>query len=141
MIILKNSTDINDDIREKLNEFILKSFNETRLYTYDKVVYYSNNDSNNDSNKTIIGFIGINDFDETILISQLCTDVNFRNKGIATQLLKFIETTFNSNLILYIKNDSNYKKLYDFYTKRGFIEVYNDSIKYKMKKNKSHINY
>jgi N-acetylglutamate synthase-like GNAT family acetyltransferase len=137
MIILKNSTDINDDIREKLNEFILKSFNETRLYTYDKVVYYSNNDSN----KTIIGFIGINDFDETILISQLCTDVNYRNKGIATQLLKFIETTFNSNLILYIKNDSNYKKLYDFYTKRGFIEVYNDSIKYKMKKNKSHINY
>ena len=137
MIILKNSTDINDDIREKLNELILKSFNETRLYTYDKVVYYSNNDSN----KTIIGFIGINDFDETILISQLCTDVNYRNKGIATQLLKFIETTFNSNLILYIKNDSNYKKLYDFYTKRGFIEVYNDSIKYKMKKNKSHINY
>lgn len=137
MIILKNSTDINDDIREKLNEFILKSFNETRLYTYDKVVYYSNNDSN----KTIIGFIGINDFDETILISQLCTDVNYRNKGIATQLLEFIEISFNSNLILYIKNDSNYKKLYDFYTKRGFIEVYNDSIKYKMKKNKSHINY
>lgn len=140
MIILKNSTDINDDIREKLNEFILKSFNETRLYTYDKVVYYSD-DSNNDSNKTIIGFIGINDFDETILISQLCTDVNYRNKGIATQLLEFIEISFNSNLILYIKNDSNYKKLYDFYTKRGFIEVYNDSIKYKMKKNKSHINY
>ena len=137
MIILKNSTDINDDIREKLNEFILKSFNETRLYTYDKVVYYSNNDSN----KTIIGFIGINDFDETILISQLCTDANYRNKGIATKLLEFIEISFNSNLILYIKNDSNYKKLYDFYTKRGFIEVYNDSIKYKMKKNKSHINY
>lgn len=136
MIILKNSTDINDDIREKLNEFILKSFNETRLYTYDKVVYYSN-----DSNQTTIGFLGINDFDETILISQLCTDVNYRNKGIATKLLEFIEISFNSNLILYIKNDSNYKKLYDFYTKRGFIEVYKDSIKYKMKKNKSHINH
>lgn len=139
MIILKNSTDLDNDIREKLNEFILKSFNETRLYTYDKVIYYSNNNNNN--NSMIIGFLGINDFDETILISQLCTDVNYRNKGIATQLLEFIEKFFNSNLILYIKNDSNYKKLYDFYTKRGFIEVYKDSIKYKMKKNKSHINH
>jgi len=136
MIILKNSKDLDNEITEKINQFILKSFNESRLYTYDKVVYYFNDsDSNDNTNQIIIGFLGINDFDETILISQLCTDVNYRNKGIATQLLEFIETTFNSNLILYIKNDSNYKKLYDFYTKRGFIEVYNDSIKYKMKKN------
>ncbi len=141
MIILKNSKDLDNEITEKINQFILKSFNESRLYTYDKVVYYSNDsDSNDNTNQIIIGFLGINDFDETILISQLCTDVNYRNKGIATQLLEFIEISFNSNLILYIKNDSNYKKLYDFYTKRGFIEVYNDSIKYKMKKNKSHIN-
>jgi hypothetical protein len=46
MIILKNSKDLDNDIREKLNEFILKSFNESRLYTYDKVVYYSNDNNN-----------------------------------------------------------------------------------------------
>jgi len=116
----------------KLNKFILLYFPDSRLYTYDSIVYMIN-----DIDNEIIAFSGLNIFDNNILISQLCVHNNYRNNGIASTLLNFIQDNFhNSNFILYIgKNNNNTESLYQFYKNRGFIEDYNDYIKYKMIKN------
>lgn len=134
MIKIINFTDINEDLESKFTNFILLSFPESRLYTYESVVYYSN-----DSDE-IIGFCGINIYDKIILISQLCVNTKNRNQGIATKLLEFVEKQFknnNSSIILFVRkygDNVNTKCLYDFYTKRGFSEIYSDKYKYKLSK-------
>ncbi len=122
--------DIDETLKMKLNNFILVSFPESRLYTYDIIIYDINEESGE-----ILGFTGLNIYDNTILVNQLCVEFKNRNQGIATSLLSFIENNFNiSNICLYIGkfNYSNTEKLYNFYIKRGFNEVYNDFYKYKM---------
>lgn len=130
MIKFDQLSNIEDELIEKLNAFILLSFPEVRLHYYDSVVYEITNDNK------IEGFAGLNIYGNTLLINQLCVNTENRNKGIATGILEYIETKFKTTyIILYISRlhdleRSNY--LYNFYTKRGYKETYSDKYKYKM---------
>lgn len=125
MIIIKSYNEIDDILNDILNKFIQTHFEETRLYTYEYIIYCI--DDNND----VIGFLGLQIFDNNITINQLCVDSNHRNKGIATALLEFTEKEFqNHNQFLY----THKLELYKFYCNRGFSEVYRDNLKIKMRK-------
>jgi N-acetylglutamate synthase-like GNAT family acetyltransferase len=131
MIIFKHYNDIDDDTMSRLNNFILSYFSHSRLFTYESVVY-----TINDNTQEITGFTGLQTLGNYININQLCVDITLRNQGIASNLLEYIEKRFQYNMILYIqKNTDNSECLYQFYSKKGFIEIYSDNIKYKMCKN------
>jgi ribosomal protein S18 acetylase RimI-like enzyme len=103
-------------IKAKINELILKNFKNSRLNTY-KILVYEIIDNE------IIGFLGLDYYDEYLSINQLCVDNNNRNKGIATNLLNYINKTFKNNFLLFVdKEKSNYQYLIDFYKKNGFTE-------------------
>jgi N-acetylglutamate synthase-like GNAT family acetyltransferase len=130
MIIFKHYIDLDEEMILKLNEFILGYFSHSRLYTYEIVVY-----TVNDNTQQITGFLGLQIFDKNILINQLCVDIKYRNQGIASNLLEYVKNNYQCNMTLYIdKNTENTNYLYNFYTKRGFVEIYSDIIKYKMYK-------
>lgn len=56
-------------------------------------------------------------------VNQLCVHTNYKNNGIGSMLLKYIENNFQSKLMLYIdKNKENTEELYKFYIQRGYQE-------------------
>ena len=125
MIVKKKLVELDIEEKDKINCLILSCFSNSRLESYDEIIFYllENN---------IIGFIGLNIDINFININQLCVKYNYRNKGIATKLLKYIEEFSTTNLILYVdKNKNNTEKLYNFYLKRGYIGEENE-IEYKM---------
>ena len=138
MILFKQFENIDYNLYQKLDKFILNNFDNSRLYTYEYIIYFTNdndndNDNNND-NEEIIGFIGLQMIKFNIIINQLCVDINHRNKGIACKMLDYIEELFDSfNLYLYIHKLED-MKLYNFYIKRGFNQIYKDNVKIKMMK-------
>lgn len=103
---------------DEINELILSSFQNSRINHYDNLVYYK-------YKNRIIGFAGLYFMDKYLSINQLCVHKDFRNQGIATQLLEFIEKLYKYiSMILYIdKNKNNTDYLYKFYTQRGFKEI------------------
>ena len=113
-------------IKAKINELILKNFKNSRLNTYKILVYEI-------INNEIIGFLGLDYYDEYLSINQLCVDFNHRNKGIATNLLKFIDKNFKNNFILFVDKDKpSYEYLLNFYKKNGFIDYSSNSIECKI---------
>ena len=129
MIIKKKLVELDIDDKDKINNLILSCFINSRLESYDEIIYYLFEDN-------IIGFIGLNIDINFININQLCVNNNYRNKGIATKLLKYIEEFSTTNLILYVdKNKNNTDKLYNFYLNRGYTAEENE-IEYKMTKSK-----
>lgn len=129
MIVKKKLVELNIEEKEKINCLILSCFINSRLESYDEIIFYLLED-------TIIGFIGLNIDINFININQLCVKYNYRNKGIGTKLLKYIEDLSTINLILYVdKNKNNTEELYNFYLKRGYIAEENE-IEYKMTKSK-----
>jgi hypothetical protein len=117
MIIRKKILELKDQEKEKINNLILSCFSNSRLETYDEVIYYQIEDN-------IIGFLGLQIYIDFSIINQLCVISNYRNQGIATILLKSLEDNFTTNLILYIdKNQENTTKLYNFYLNRGYKEA------------------
>ena len=129
MIVRKKLVELDIEEKEKINYLILSCFSNSRLESYDEIIYYLLEDS-------VIGFIGLdNDIDFTF-INQLCVSSNYRNKGIATTLLKYVENSLTTDLILYVdKNKNNTENLYNFYKNRGYIEEESE-IEYKMTKYK-----
>jgi GNAT superfamily N-acetyltransferase len=125
MIVRKKLLELEFEEKEKINYLILSCFSNSRLESYDEIIYYLLEDN-------IIGFIGIdNDIDFTF-INQLCVNSNYRNKGIATMLLKYVEDNLTTTLILYVdKNKNNTDFLYNFYLNRGYSGEENN-IEYKM---------
>jgi ribosomal protein S18 acetylase RimI-like enzyme len=91
---------------------------------YDNDNDNNNNDNDNDNDNN-------NDY---ISINQLCVDINYRNQGIATELLNSLPD--NEKYILFIdkNNDNSHIKLIDFYKKQGFILSSENDIEIKMKK-------
>ncbi len=127
MIVIKSFNEIDNILMENLDNFIKIYFDSSRLSTYEYIIYYINDNA-------IIGFLGLQLFDNNILLNQLCVDINNRNKGIAKQLLLFTENIFkNHNLFLYTHNINNIE-LRKFYYNRGFKEIYKDDVKIKMVK-------
>jgi ribosomal protein S18 acetylase RimI-like enzyme len=116
----------------KINNLILQNFKTSRLNTYETLIYKM-------IDNEVIGFMGLhkyydNDNNNYISINQLCVDINYRNQGIATELLNSLPD--NEKYILFIdkNNDNSHLKLIDFYKKRGFILSSKNNIEIKMKK-------
>lgn len=108
------------DKKERLdiNNLILENFEKSRLKTYEFIIYYTYNNS-------IIAFVGLYFINKYISLNQLCVHKNYRNRGLATNLMKIIDNLYISiPQILYIdKNKNNTDYLFDFYSKNGFKEI------------------
>jgi GNAT superfamily N-acetyltransferase len=132
MIVKKKLVELDIEEKDKINCLILSCFSNSRLESYDEIIFYLLEDN-------IIGFVGLNIDINFININQLCVKYNYRNKGIATELLNYIEEFSTTNLILYVdKNKNNTEELYNFYLKRGYIGEENE-IEYKMSLNNINI--
>ena len=124
----------------KINNLILQNFKTSRLETYETLIYKM-------INNEVVGFMGLhkyydndndndndnNNDNDYISINQLCVDINYRNQGIATQLLNSLCN--NEKYILFIdkhENNDSHLKLIDFYKKRGFIISSENDIEIKM---------
>jgi GNAT superfamily N-acetyltransferase len=129
MIVRKKLVELDGEEKEKINYLILSYFSNSRLESYDEIIYYTLDDN-------IIGFIGLDINIDYAFINQLCVNSKYRNKGIATTLLKYVEDIIKTNLILYVdKNKNNTENLYNFYLNRGYTGEEN-KIEYKMTKYK-----
>jgi len=117
MICLSLFNSTSSLIKTKINNLILKNFEKSRLNTYEYLIYKLHNDE-------IIAFLGLHKYEEYLSINQLCVNNNYRNIGIATELLSYVYDKFkNNNLILFVDIDNNnYNNLIKFYKKRGFVE-------------------
>ena len=125
MIVKKKLVELDIEEKDKINCLILSCFSNSRLESYDEIIFYLLEDN-------IIGFVGLNIDINFININQLCVKYNYRNKGIATELLNYIKEFSTTNLILYVdKNKNNTEELYNFYLKRGYTAEENE-IEYKM---------
>jgi len=117
-MIIIHTTNLSIDLKNNLNNFILQSFEKSRIDDYTYFVYCKNNG-------IIIGFVGLYYINNYLSINQLCVHPNHRNKGVATSILNFIKRVYKkSHLILYIdKNKSSTNYLHDFYLKNGFKDM------------------
>jgi ribosomal protein S18 acetylase RimI-like enzyme len=123
---------LNKKLILKINNLILQNFKTSRLNTYETLIYKM-------IDNEVVGFMGLhkyydNNNNDYISINQLCVDINYRNQGIATELLNSLPD--NEKYILFIdkNNDNSHLKLIDFYKKRGFILSSENNIEIKMKK-------
>lgn len=117
-MIIIHTTNLSKELKNSLNNFILQSFEKSRIDDYTYFVYCKNNG-------IIIGFVGLYYINNYLSINQLCVHPNHRNKGVATSILNFIKRIYKkSHLILYIdKNKSSTNYLHDFYLKYGFKDM------------------
>jgi len=141
MYIIKEKNELEKIELTNINNFILNYFNESRLDTYDILLYKK-------INNEIIGFIGLNSnkykdiyTNKNIsILNQLCVKEEYRNKGISTNILKLLKNIYkNTIFLLYIdKNKYNTEYLYNYYKMRGFIEVSDDLINIPYYKNEEY---
>lgn len=117
-MIIIHTNNLSIDLKNNLNNFILQSFEKSRINDYTYFIYCKNKGN-------IIGFVGLYYINNYLSINQLCVHPNHRNKGIATSILNFIKKIYKSSrLILYIdKNKSSTNYLHDFYLKYGFKDM------------------
>jgi N-acetylglutamate synthase-like GNAT family acetyltransferase len=125
-MIIIHSSNISNELKNKLNNFILENFDKSRIDDYKYFVYCKDKG-------IIIGFVGLYYINNHLSINQLCVHHNFRNKGIATSILNFVKKIYtNSHLILYIdKNKYSTDFLHKFYLNYGFKDMINpDNLSY-----------
>jgi N-acetylglutamate synthase-like GNAT family acetyltransferase len=117
MIVKKTLLELKNEEKDEINNLIISSFINSRLDTYNEVIYYI-------VDGEIIGFVGLQNKNIFTLLNQLCVKINYRNKGIGSKLLEYIEENVKTNLILYIdKNKDNTEYLYNYYLNRGYKET------------------
>jgi ribosomal protein S18 acetylase RimI-like enzyme len=123
MIVYKPMKDLNEDEIFRCIRLINANFKINRFNTYRSVIYYV-------IGSDIIGFIGINDN----YLNQICTNINYRNRGIATKMISLAKDELGTEPIyLFIdKNKSTTEYLVNFYKKCGFIIEYENDVEYKM---------
>jgi ribosomal protein S18 acetylase RimI-like enzyme len=117
-----NTCDINEDELKKCIILINNNFKSNRISEYYKLILYKKNNK-------IIGFIGINDN----YLNQLCVDINYRNKGIATLLLSVARQHLKGTIYLFVDKNGNEDKLIKFYIKNGYSIEYENNEEYKLK--------
>lgn len=124
-MIIIHTSNLSNELKNKLNEFILQSFEKSRINDYTYFIYCKKNGN-------IISFVGLYYINNYLSINQLCVDINHRNKGIATLMLNFIKKIYKSSrLILYIdKNKISTNYLHNFYLKYGFKDMINNNLPY-----------
>ena len=122
MILYKLVKDLNDDEIFRCIRLINSNFKKNRFNTYSSVIYYI-------IGSDIIGFIGISDN----YLNQVCVNINYRNRGIASQLLQKSKEILQESIYLFIdKNKSNTDYLVNFYIKNGFLIDLENDVEYKM---------
>jgi hypothetical protein len=84
MIIRKKILELKDQEKEKINNLILSCFSNSRLETYDEVIYYQIEDN-------IIGFLGLQIYIDFSIINQLCVISNYRNQGLLLYYLNLLK--------------------------------------------------
>ena len=117
-----NTCDINEDELKKCIILINNNFKSNRISEYYKLILYKKDNK-------IIGFIGINDN----YLNQLCVDINYRNKGIATLLLSVARQHLKGTIYLFVDKNGNEDKLIKFYIKNGYSIEYENNEEYKLK--------
>ncbi len=122
MISIKPVTSLTNNEIYNCNQIINANFEKNRFNDYKTVIIYK-------KNKEIIGFLGIYDN----LLNQICTDIEYRRKGIAKQLIDTSKKILKKPINLYIdKNKKNTEYLLNYYLKNEFeIELENE-LEYKM---------
>jgi len=122
MIVYKLVRDLNEDEIFRCIRLINSNFKKNRFNTYSSVIYYI-------IGSDIIGFIGISDN----YLNQVCVNINYRNRGIASQLLQKSKEILQESIYLFIdKNKSNTDYLVNFYIKNGFLIDLENDVEYKM---------
>jgi len=122
MITLKLISNMDTSEISQSNKLINTYFDNNRFTDYKSAVLYK-------KNNTIVGFIGIYDN----LLNQICTDINYRREGIATEMINTCKKLLKGKISLFIdKNKKNTNYLLHFYQKNNFnIELENE-VEYKM---------
>ena len=106
-IIYMYSKDLAEDERNKIDEYVITSLNETIKDYYNIII-----------NDKIIGSVCIKDLENAKLLDEIYLEKEFRNKGIGTDIIrKIIENNKNIYLWVYKKN----KKAVLLYKRLGFI--------------------
>jgi ribosomal protein S18 acetylase RimI-like enzyme len=125
MIVIKSKTELTCEEIAKCNKLIEDNFGNSRFETYEKVIYYIIEDE-------IVGFVGISDN----YLNQLCTDINYRKRGIASEIIESAKGILGGTIYLFInKNNKDNKDvdiLLKFYVKLNFNIEYENEVEYKM---------
>lgn len=122
MIIHKLIKELNEDEILRCIKLLNLNFKINRFNTYTSVIYYI---IGND----IIGFVGISNN----YLNQLCVNINYRNRGIATKLINKSKEILENSIHLFVdKNKPNTDYLIEFYKKNNFIIEYENDIEVKM---------
>lgn len=122
MITLKLISNMNANEISQSNNLIDTYFDNNRFTDYKSAILYK-------KDGVVIGFVGIYDN----LLNQICTDINYRREGIATEMISTCKKLLKGTISLYIdKNKKNTNYLLQFYQKNNFnIELENE-VEYKM---------
>ena len=105
-IIYMYSKDLAEDERNKIDEYVITSLNETFKDYFNIIV-----------DDKIIGSVCIKDLENAKLLDEIYLEKEFRNKGIGTDIIrKMIENNKNIYLWVYKKN----KKAVLLYKRLGF---------------------
>jgi len=122
MIVYKLIKDLTEDEIFRCIKLINSNFKKNRFNTYSSIIYYI-------IGSNIIGFVGISDN----YLNQLCVNINYRNRGIATGLINKSKEILQDTIHLFVdKNKSNTEYLVKFYEKNDFIIEYENDIEFKM---------
>ena len=123
MIVYKLVKDLNEDEIFRCIRLINSNFKKNRFYTYTSVIYYI-------IGCDIIGFLGISDN----YLNQICVNINYRNRGIASKLIsRAKEELGDESIYLFVdKNKSTTDYLVNFYKKYDFVIDVENDIEYKM---------
>ena len=122
MIVYKLIKDLTEDEIFSCIKLINSNFKKNRFNTYSSIIYYI-------IGSNIIGFVGISDN----YLNQLCVNINYRNRGIATGLINKSKEILQDTIHLFVdKNKSNTDYLIAFYKKNNFSVEYENDIEVKM---------
>ena len=122
-IIYMYSKGLSGDERNKINEYIITSVNET-LKDYYNIVF----------DDKIIGSILLKNIQEGKLIDEIYIEKEFRNNGIGTDIiLKVLKESNNKNIYLWVYKDNT--KAVSLYNRLGFKIIYETESRYYMEYN------
>lgn len=122
MIIYKLVKNLTEKENNECNILINENFEKNRFTDYKYVIIYK-------IKNNIIGFIGIYEN----LLNQICTNIEYRRKGIAKEMIETAKKMLKGDIYLYIdKKKKGTEYLLNYYEKNGFEIIIENEIEYKM---------
>ena len=120
-LIYKLVKNLTEKENKECNILINENFEKNRFTDYKYVIIYK-------IKNNIIGFIGIYEN----LLNQICTNIEYRRKGIATEMIDTAKKMLKGDIYLYIEKKQGAKYLLNYYEKNGFKIIIENEIEYKM---------